>query len=228
MNQDKCAMKIGTDSTLLGAWAEFDDCKRILDIGTGTGVLALMAAQRNKNAEITAVEIDDMAFFQASDNFKKSPWTERLHVIHDSIQNFKSAKEFDCIISNPPFFDHQRFLLSPDSRRKIARATETLTLGDLFLNVNRLMSTSGFFHLIAPYSSEEDILNISSENNLYLRKYCEVIPRENKAPNRLMLSFSKISGPVDKNSICIRKAVGSYHEYCPDFEYLLKDFLIIF
>ena len=123
VEQDDVAMKVGTDGVLLGAWADCNGAKRILDIGTGTGVIALMLAQRNAEAEVQAVEIDETATRRARSNFDLSPWAERLTVENCAVQEFAPAEKFDLIVSNPPYFVDS--LLPPDAKRSTARHTTT-------------------------------------------------------------------------------------------------------
>ena len=148
IHQDRCAMKVGTDGVLLGAWAHGG--KRILDIGTGTGLVAIMMAQRFADAHVTAVEIDHNAALQACYNAKCSPFASRIGIVETSIQNFEvyGTQLFDSIVSNPPFFTDS--LKNPDSQRATARHADTLTYRDLFTAVKRLLVEDGEFSAIIP------------------------------------------------------------------------------
>lgn len=150
VNQSHCAMKIGTDSVLLGAWMRLPQQGNILDIGTGTGILSLMAAQRTTNTHITALEIDSDAAQQASENIANSPWHDRISVSNqDFTQWAVSCKEkYESIISNPPFFEQS--LLPPDTARCIARHTETLTYAQIFDLSRKLIKDEGYLSLVLP------------------------------------------------------------------------------
>src|SRR5262245_47431299 len=139
IRDDKASMKVGTDAVLLGAWADVASAKKILDIGAGTGVITLMAAQRNQNAEVVAVEIQLPDFEELFENVRQSPWHNRIHVCHSSIQDYKSEIQFDCIICNPPFFS--KSLLPPVESRQKTRHNVTLTQKDLVESVKRLLAS---------------------------------------------------------------------------------------
>ncbi len=228
VRQEVSAMKIGTDSTLLGAWADLTNATQILDIGCGTGVLALMAAQRNSSAKITAVELDDSAFYEAKFNFENSPWSDRLEILHSPIQDFRTSVAFDVILSNPPFYDHEKHLKASEEQRRKARSTDTLSFLELCESINRLLSKEGSFYLILPIDAAEDFIKTATENGLFLYKKTIVIPRVSKAANRVMMAFSKTKKPCSETSITIRNAGNGYHDYSPEFIELLQNFLIIF
>ena len=141
-------MKVGTDGTLLGAWASLRSAGTILDIGTGTGLIAIMAAQRSPEARITAIDIDADCITQARENVAASPWSDRIEVVHSSLQDFEPAIRFERIISNPPYFVDS--LRSPDAARSTARHTDTLPFAELSQGVSRLLSPTGRFALILP------------------------------------------------------------------------------
>ena len=141
-------MKVCTDACTLGAWADLENASRILDIGTGTGLLALMAAQRNPSADIDAVELDADAFSQAADNVRKSAFSSRIRVVHSSIQGFESDLTYDCIITNPPFF--QSDLRSPDTAKNLAHHAASLSFDQLLFAIDRLLTDSGSCHILLP------------------------------------------------------------------------------
>ena len=159
VEQDDVAMKVGTDGVLLGAWANCEGAKRILDIGTGTGVIALQMAQRNAEAQIHAVEIDEAAAKRARANFDNSPWAERLNVEQTAVQEFSPAEKFDLIVSNPPYFVDS--LLPPDTKRSTARHTHDLTFEELDNAVARLLAGDGKFALILPVTEFEKYLTFT-------------------------------------------------------------------
>lgn len=222
VEQEDVAMKVGTDGVLLGAWANTDNAKRILDIGTGTGVIALQMAQRNTEAQTYAVEIDETATKRARANFDASPWAERLEVQHTSVQEFAPAEKFDLIVSNPPYFVDS--LLPPDAKRSTARHTHDLTFEELDKAVCRLLSVDGKFALILPVAEFEKYLKLT---RLYLARRCDVCPVEGGAVKRVMAEFAKQqSTTIAHQTIAIEK--GRRGDYTDDYRALTKDFYLKF
>lgn len=196
VRHDRCAMKIGTDGVLLGAWAfgQFDyPADSLLDIGTGSGVIALQLAQRFLEAHITGVELDFEAATQASENFLAAPWNERLEAQCTDIRSFESAALFDGIVSNPPF--HSEQVSSGNPLRDKARQEAGLPFGVLFATVSRLLKTSGLFALISPVQSEDSILQYAEEEGLFLHRLCRVKGHEGAPVKRLLWEFGK--APVE-------------------------------
>lgn len=148
--QNRCAMKVGTDSVLLGSWVQLPESGHLLDIGTGTGVLSLMAAQRSKSLRITAVEIDSEATEQARENIARSAWHERITVLNDDFVQWATIcnQQYDCIISNPPYFEQS--LLSPSSSRNMARHTCTLDYAKIFELSRKIIKPDGLLSLVLP------------------------------------------------------------------------------
>jgi tRNA1Val (adenine37-N6)-methyltransferase len=221
VEQDDVAMKVGTDGVLLGAWADCDDAKRILDIGTGTGVIALMLAQRNTEAQIHAVEIDETATKRARANFDMSPWAERLEVECCAVQEFNHTEKFDLIISNPPYFVDS--LLCPDSKRTTARHTTDLTFEDLDKAVCRLLNKDGKFALILPVEQMEHYISMTQ---LHLVRRCDVCPVVGGAVKRVMTEFAFEPSEVVVESIAIEN--GRRGDYCEQYMALTKDFYLKF
>lgn len=182
--QEKCGMKVGTDGTLLGAWAPGG--KRILDIGTGTGLIALMMAQRFPDAEVTGVDIDHDAVVQASENVMRSPFSERIRIVEADIKDVDGV--FDCIVSNPPFFEDS--LLCPDSQRTKARHTVDLSFESLFQKVKALLADDGVFSLIVPFNFRNRILEEAALAGFFLVSDWVVKTTPRKAPKRFLLSFA--------------------------------------
>jgi tRNA1Val (adenine37-N6)-methyltransferase len=229
ISQDRCAMKIGTDSTLLGAWAKVTAANRILDIGTGTGVLALMSAQRNETASILGIEYEEEAFLQASENIALSPWANRVQVYHQAIQDFESVEYFDAIISNPPFYPIDTHLQSTNPARNLARATKSLEFEELLAAVSKLLCPkTGVFSIILPIEVATIFSNMASTKDLYLIDKTNIIPREGKTVNRVLMAFSKVAHSYTASNLMIRTADKGHHNYSEAFRHLLKDFLIIF
>lgn len=221
---DKCAMKVGTDGVLLGAWTNFDNCKSILDVGTGSGLIALMAAQRNNLANITAIEIDEDAAVQAQENVENSPFKDKITVFSTSFQDFASSstEKFDLIISNPPFFANS--LPSPDLKRTDARHTDTLTLNELFKLSKKILDNNGVVSLIYPFLERENIVSTAEKENFYLSRETVVFPTPSGLPKRILLEFS-LNKPenVSINQLVIET---NRHIYSPEFGELAKDFYL--
>ena len=190
VHQDRCAMKVGTDGTLLGAWtfAPNAEC-RILDIGTGTGLIALMMAQRYPRAFITAIDIDSDACAQAKENVNNSPYKDRIEVICCDIRDYESDM-FDVIVSNPPYFNNS--LECPDSKRSIARHSVILGYDALINSVRHLLKDNGTFSMIAPTDSVSRIESAAVLSGLFLSRKYNVRTLPDKAPKRCLLEFSKM------------------------------------
>lgn len=222
VEQDDVAMKVGTDGVLIGAWADCSEAKRILDIGTGTGVIALQMAQRNSEAEIFAVEIDEVAARRARANFDSSPWSNRLQVECCAVQELQVVEPFDLIVSNPPYFVDS--LLPPDERRSVARHTRDLTFDELDKAVCRLLAENGRFALILPITEFEKYL---SQSHLSLLRRCDVCPNEGGAVKRVMGEFAKRNeGDILRENISIE--LGRRGEYSEAYRALTKDFYLKF
>ena len=221
VEQTDVAMKVGTDGVLLGAWAELGGARRVLDIGTGTGVIALMAAQRSSAETIVGVEIDAVASRCAAANFEASPWSERLTVTQCAVQEF-DAEPFDVIISNPPYFVDS--LLSPDSRRTVARHTTDLSFADLSAAVCRLLSTEGRFALILP---TEEMAKFESETPLRVVRRCEVRSVPNGTVKRVMAEFAHTSASEPHlEQLTIETEVRG--QFSEQYRTLTKDFYLKF
>ena len=156
IHQNDTAMKVGTDGVLLGAWTKIKtDTQNILDIGTGTGLIALMLAQKTlSSSQIDAVELDQLAYQQAKENFKLSNWSQKLQAINQSIQEFtiNTSKKYDLIISNPPFFRNS--FASKNTQRQIARHTDSLSYDDLLYSVKKILLDDGIFQLSFPSTAK--------------------------------------------------------------------------
>ncbi len=191
-------MKVGTDGVLLGAWAEGG--RRILDIGTGTGVIALMMAQRFADATVTAIDIDAEACAQARENASMSPFANRVSVVHSSVQSFAadflekcsqndSLELFDSIVSNPPFFEQS--LKNPDNRKATARHTDSLPFADLFKSVSHLLSDEGVFSVIIPVEKLESFSSNAYLSSFYISRQCMIKTTLKKPAKRCLLAFQK-------------------------------------
>lgn len=189
VRQDRCAMKVGTDGVLLGAWAVGG--RRILDVGTGTGLIAMMMAQRCPDADIVAVDIDEDACRQAEDNVSEGGFGDRIQVRHCRLQDYAPQCVFDSIVSNPPYFVDS--LPCPDDRRTMARHAAGLTFAELFRGVNHLLSTDGTFSAIVPAESAGRFIAEGCLSGLFLVRRCDVRTVARKHPRRVLLSFSRMT-----------------------------------
>lgn len=222
---DRCAMKVGTDGVLLGAWAEPGNAKSILDVGTGTGLIALMLAQRT-NVDIDAVEINEAAFLQATENINASPWKERVKIFHNDFQNYSKSTEekYDLIVSNPPYFKNS--LRSLDEDKNAARHSHLLTVEELFFGIKKLLSLNGRFCLVYPFEEFEGVIEIGRYHQLHISKITVVHPNLSLPPKRVLLEFSKTESNVTHGSIAIEKQ--KRHDYTKEYIELTKDFYLAF
>ena len=205
-----CAMKVGTDSVLLGAWADVEKSQQILDIGTGCGLLALMTAQRSEG-EITAIDIHEASVIQAEENFKQSPWAVRLQVQCISLQSFSETVniKFDHLITNPPYFINS--LKSPDIGRNTARHTDELPLKSLVELSSLLLTDSGKLSVVFPFAESQILISLAAESSLSIKRQLIIIPKQGKEPNRILLEFTK--KPVknmETAKLTIRDLNGKY------------------
>ena len=194
---DRCAMKVGTDGVLLGAWCPLPsrECVRVLDIGTGSGLIALMMAQRTCAVDslqlivnIDAIDIDGGAVEQAAYNFKQSPWAENLHAYQSSLQEWHSETKYDLIMSNPPYF--QASLKNPDSQRATARHTDTLSYCELLAHASRLLTADGTIALILPADAEQEIVTLAHEHALSVTRLTYVHSKPGKPVKRILIAFT--------------------------------------
>ena len=194
---DRCAMKVGTDGVLLGAWCPLPsrECVRVLDIGTGSGLIALMMAQRTCAVDslqlivnIDAIDIDGGAVEQAAYNFQQSPWAENLHAYQSSLQEWHSETKYDLIMSNPPYF--QASLKNPDSQRATARHTDTLSYGELLAHASRLLTADGTIALVLPADAEQEIVTLAHEHALSVTRLTYVHSKPGKPVKRILIAFT--------------------------------------
>ena len=218
--QERCAMKVGTDGTLLGAWASAPaGACRILDIGTGTGLIALMMAQRYPEAEVTGIDIDGEAVSQAMENTSASPFSNRVHIIQADIADY-TVEPFGAIVCNPPYFVDS--LTSPDPSRTLARHTGLLTYKTLIQSVKRLLKDEGVFSMVIPVDYRSQLLSEAALADLLLSKECLIKTTPDKAPKRCLLEFRElpvISVASTTEVLEVRAGVRSdwYHNLTKDF-----------
>ncbi len=222
INQEKTALKVGTDSVLLGSLTDFSNSKTILDIGTGTGILALMAAQKS-DATIDAIEIEENAFEQSKDNFSQSKWDNRIETFHTSIQNFTKETDnlYDQIISNPPYFNSST--KSSCESANIARHTDSLNYEDLCQSVSTLLSKNGSFSLILPFESMKQFKWIAFDYGLYCSKEILIQPKPSKNVNLVIMFFKKRLCFPQENRLTIR---DNNNNYTAKFKEITSDFYL--
>lgn len=194
-------MKVGTDGIMLGAWAEIGQATHILDMGTGTGLLALMAAQRNPRARIVGLEIDPKAVRQARNNVTNSSWSDRIEIMEADILTYETSELFDAILCNPPFF--QRGLSSPDLQRSRARHGTELTFEILLQKVSQFLSPNGLFSVVLPADTEPLFIELAKEVSLFPQRSLSIRSRPFKSIRRCLLQLGEKKGPILEEELCI-------------------------
>ncbi|MFY7671321.1 tRNA1(Val) (adenine(37)-N6)-methyltransferase [Tenacibaculum sp. MEBiC06402] len=225
--QDKTAMKIGTDAVLLGAWcsiSEYPDT--ILDVGSGTGVIALMLAQRTDALTVDAVELNESAYEQTVENFERSDWGDRLFCYNASFQEFaielsEEEESYDLIVSNPPFYTDE--FETDDTARNEARFTSSLSFEDLLKGVVDLLDENGLFATIIPFREEEKFVELAESFGLYINRVCRVRGNENSELKRSLLEFSFDKKQIISDELIIEK---ERHQYTDAYIELTKDFYL--
>lgn len=207
----KSGMKVGTDAVLLGVWADFVARNRILDVGAGTGILALMAAQRNADAMVDAVEIDAVAAEEALQNAENSAWSGRIKIFECDFLRFESGSKYDYIVSNPPFFDSGE--RAPDARRAMARHTDTLPFSEFFGRCKSLLSDDGLVGLIAPAEVRQTIEFWAGEANLWLRRRTAVRTTLKKPIRRYLWEFSNLPAALEESEIVLQEGPERSREF---------------
>ncbi|MCR4921649.1 MAG: methyltransferase [Bacteroidaceae bacterium] len=187
VRHDRSSMRVGTDGVLLGAWAKLDGALRILDIGTGCGLIALMAAQRATEAQITAVEIDHESAMQASENVADSPFADRISIVEQDIRLLPGNAVFDHVLCNPPY--HLETTLPPSVTRMRARHTEALSFESLIGCAKRLLVPGGLFSVVLPASATDGFVGLSLVSGLRLQRRCDVLTVPHRPPKRILLTL---------------------------------------
>jgi tRNA1Val (adenine37-N6)-methyltransferase len=220
---DKCAMKVGVDGVLLGVWAGVENANKTLDIGTGTGLIALMIAQRSSTT-IQAIDIDQSAILQAQENISNSPWAERIFAQRVSLQDFAASttEHFDLIVSNPPYFVNST--KAPAESRNTARHTDMLTHEELIELAIRLLNKTGRICVILPVNEGLECMAFAESKGLFCTKQVMVFPKPNASAKRLLLEFSLQFAVKEISEITIESDVR--HHYSPEFTALAKDFYL--
>ena len=224
IHQDRCSMKVGTDGVLLGAWADVGEAAHILDVGTGSGLIAIMLAQRAEGAHIHAVEVDQASAGQARENMEVSPWKGRLQVFHAPVQEYARSVStpYDLIVSNPPFFSGGTFSHNQD--RNSVRHTIKLPHGDLLSAARSLLAPRGRFCLILPYIEGLRFQELAKNYHLYCTRETEVKPTKDKPVERLLLQFEREAREIEKNSLVIQN--NKRNDWTEEYVKLAGDFYL--
>ena len=218
-------MKVGTDGVLLGAWCSLESLpKTILDIGTGTGIISLMLAQRSSAITIDGVEVDPSAYMQTVDNFENSDWSDRLYCYNTSFQKFvddTNKETYDLIVSNPPFYTED--YITKNSSRNKARFTSSLTFKELIGGISKILSKSGFFSTIIPFKEESTFICLAEQHSLHLNKICRVQGNKNSDIKRSLMIFSFNKVKISETNLIIE---NSRHKYTKEYEELTNNFYL--
>jgi len=224
VNQDRCAMKIGTDGVLLGGWTPLiNNPYNVLDIGAGTGILSLMLAQRSNAEQIDAIEIDEDAYEQCFENFEASPWGDKLFCFHAGLDEFvdEPEDEYDLIISNPPFYTDD--FKSDNASRDLARFEDALPFEELIEAAALLLSDNGIFSVIIPFKEEERFVSMCKELDLFPLKITRVKGTPTSEIKRSLLAFCRIEQTPLIDELIIEI---SRHNYTPEYIELTKEFYL--
>lgn len=223
VHHDRCAMKVGTDGVLVGAWAELPEAGRILDVGTGTGLIALMAAQRS-GASVCGIDVDEAAVEQAEENVRLSPWADRIRVLNRDVRDMSAEADglFDAVVSNPPYFTEKVFC--PDGQRNTARHTDGLDFGELLEAVCRLLAVNGTFSVILPSDAGGDFVALALRHRLYLKRQTWVHTKPSAAPKRVLLAFSRQF--VSSSEVAHLTIETEPRVFSPEYLALVKEFYL--
>lgn len=211
IEDNRCAHKVGTDGTLLGAWVNVENAKTILDVGTGSGLIALMLAQRSDaTSHVDAIDIVATDCSQASDNVKRSPWSRKISIHNTSLQEFDSSRKFDCIVSNPPFFNNS--FKPPVQSRITPRHTDTLPFEELVQYSKRLLTQGGRLNVILPYTEGLQFIEMAKANSLHLTRQWSFRTRPEKAIERWLLEFGQTPASLEKGEILLYEKDDDWSE----------------
>ena len=230
IQQDKAAMKVTTDGCLFGAWVAKQigeqpmTAVKLLDVGTGTGILSLMIAQKNPDCSIDAVEIDNNAYEQANENIISSPWKENIRVVQADIKSFEPGKKYDTIFCNPPFYENE--LKAEDEKRNVAHHDGGLSFNELFAIIKQRLTPEGHFYLLLPYKRNEEIRNLFLEHQLELSQLIFVKQSVNHGYFRIMLC-GRLPSEKKGETVIEEMAIKDNNDnYTPAFVSLLKDYYL--
>ncbi len=224
IEQERAAMKVGTDGVLLGAWCRTDGFNHALDIGSGTGLISLMLAQRNSSLLVDAIDIDEGAYLDTSHNFETSPWSQRLFCVQNDLKIFsaETPRKYDLIVCNPPFFTHA--VKSAEPGRKLARHTDALSYEELIGNVALLLTVNGSFNVILPVDEEQHFCHLASWERLFPRRIVRVKPNPDLPPVRVLMEFGFEAVLEEEGLLTIE--TNTRHVYSEECKKLLKDFYL--
>jgi len=222
INQQKAAFKTGTDGVMLGAWADASSAARVLDIGTGSGLIALMIAQRT-DAAITGIEPDILSCEQARENVQGSPWKDRIEIVKTRLQDYSPGHSFDLVVSNPPFF--RQSLTGSDQRLSRARHDYDLTGKELLRGVSSLLAPGGKFCLILPYAEAAIFIAEAAEEGLFCNKILKVKPLPSAPVKRMLMEFADSKSELQQSFLTIEK---KRHRYSDDYIKLTADYYLNF
>lgn len=225
LNHSLSTMKVGTDAVLLSALAPRNRNGKILDIGTGCGVVAMLMAQFNPEARITAIDIDRPSIQQAEENFSQSPYRDRMQAVHTTFQDFASEsvnyKAYDMVISNPPYFVNS--LNAPQKRRNLARHNNMLPFSELIDGILKIITPSAYVTIILPPMQSEEVCRFFLAKGMHLVQQSIILPKPDKAIERIINTYSPIETPLRTNEIIIRQSDDTY---TPRYKNLVADILL--
>lgn len=221
IHQQHTPMKVGTDGVLVGAWATVSGCERILDVGSGTGLISLMMAQRNATAKIVGLEVNKMAYEESLRNVEQSPWAKRVSIKLTKLQDYSPGVSYDLVISNPPFFTYSDSVM--EENRQMARMQTTLSLGELATHIERLLSPEGRVVLVYPFDQQEKLFCAFEEVGLFVNRHCLVRGRSEAPIKRLLVEFSRQQKDVQTTELVIEH---ERHLYTEDYIKLTKAFYL--
>lgn len=223
-----CAMKIGTDAVVLGVLANHLHPLNILDIGTGSGVIALMLAQRFPDSSVTAIELEPDAYLQAASNFQQSPFNDRLECIEARFQQWSTlepnSNKFDLVVSNPPFFSGKP--QSPNHARNLARHDDFLSIIEIFEGAKRVMKNDGVLSLVWPVEREDDMLSAAHESGFHMVTRTEVLPTVNHTAVRIIVEFTLTKDDLLSSEIILETGEGQERKFMPEYLALMRDFFL--
>lgn len=222
IHQEQAAMKVGMDSVILGSWTDTAKVRKILDVGTGTGILAIMMAQRVPEAHITAVEIDPAACRDARNNVQNCPWKNRIDVIPADVRSTEQTPSYDLIISNPPYFTGG--ITNPDVQKAIARHAMLLTTDELFKLANKVLVANGQIGMIFPFEHLDIYISAAVRSGFHLVKELRIGPAAGKPFHRVAGMFSRQFQETDRECLFLRNPID--HTYTTAYKTLTKDFYL--
>lgn len=225
IDDSRSALKIGSDGMMIGAWVQFQGCSSILDIGTGSGLIALMQAQKYANAQITGIDIHEGSILDANDNASKTPWASRLYFNSVDVKTYQPNNKFDAIVSNPPFFVNST--KSNNKALSTAKHTDTLSPLDIINISPSLLNKEGLLAMILPFDLGTEVINYALSKGFTLRRKCIVYPVSYKKPNRLMFELQMTESDIEyqEDIIYVRDSAKN-NAFSDGYKALLSDFMI--